>query len=248
MNDISALPQLEEKLGHWFANRDFLLQALVHRSYINEHPDFKVGHNERLEFLGDAVLELVITKFLYNSFDIDEGKLTNLRAALVNAKICADIANDVGLEEFLFLSKGEQKDAGSKARLYILANATEAVIGALYMDGGIDAASDFIHRYFITRLKFIIDNQLFVDPKSRFQEAAQELVGITPNYKVLEEAGPDHNKKFVVGLFLGTDLVAQGEGTSKQEAQEAAARLALAVKGWESHSSNRTALNLPEQG
>lgn len=245
MNDISALPQLEERLGHRFTSRDFLLQSLVHRSYINEHPDFKVGHNERLEFLGDAVLELVITKFLYNSFDIDEGKLTNLRAALVNAKICADIASELGLEEFLFLSRGEQKDAGSKARMYILANAIEAVIGAIYMDGGIDPASDFIHRNFITRLKFIIENQLFVDPKSRFQEAAQELVGVTPHYKVIEESGPDHNRKFVVGLYVGAELVARGEGTSKQEAQEAAARAALVAKGWDTRSNNHAALNLP---
>lgn len=237
MNDISALPQFENKIGHTFSQREFLLQALVHRSYLNEHPDFQVGHNERLEFLGDAVLELVVTKYLYNSFDIDEGKLTNLRAALVNAKMCADIAGEIGLEEFLFLSRGEQKDAGSKARMYILANAIEAVIGAIYLDADIDAASDFIHRFFITRIDFILEHQLFVDPKSRFQEAAQESAGVTPNYKVLEEAGPDHNKQFVVGLYLGTELVAKGEGTSKQEAQEAAARAALKAKGWETRGS-----------
>ncbi len=237
MNDIKALPQLEERLGHVFKNRDLLLQSVVHRSYLNEHPDFEVGHNERLEFLGDAVLELSVTEFLYKSFDIDEGKLTNLRAALVNAKILAEISNEIAFEPFLFLSKGEQKDAGSKARMYILANAIEAIIGAIYLDAGFAAAEAFIHRFVITRLRHIVENRLFVDPKSRFQEAAQDVVGITPNYKVLEESGPDHNKKFVIGLFLGAEMIASGEGTSKQEAQEEAARAALIAKGWDKRES-----------
>lgn len=238
MNDVTALPDLEKRLGHTFTNRDLLLQSVVHRSYLNEHPGFQVGHNERLEFLGDAVLELVVTEFLYKSFDIDEGKLTNLRAALVNAKILAEISGEIDFEPFLFLSKGEQKDAGSKARMYILANAIEAIIGAIYLDGGFEVASDFIHRFVITRLKFIIENQLFIDPKSRFQEAAQEVAGVTPTYKVMEETGPDHNKKFVIGLFLNDDLIAKGEGTSKQEAQEDAARAALIAKGWDTRKSD----------
>ncbi len=243
MNDVSALPQLQELLGHKFANEKLLLESLVHRSYINEHPTFPTGQNERLEFLGDAVLELVVTEFLFKSFDSDEGKLTNLRAALVNAKILAEISNEIGFEPFLFLSKGEQKDAGSKARMYILANAIEAIIGAIYLDAGFEAASNFIHRFIITRIKYIIDNQLFLDPKSRFQEASQEVVGVTPNYKVLNEHGPDHNKKFVVGLYLGDTLIAQGEGTSKQEAQESAARAGLEAKGWTNRKSAN--LNLP---
>jgi ribonuclease-3 len=217
---------------------------VTHRSYLNEHPDFHVDHNERMEFLGDAVLELVVTEFLYKSFDIDEGKLTNLRAALVNAKILAEISNEIKFEPFLFLSKGEQKDAGSKARMYILANAIEALIGAIYLDAGFEAASAFIHRFVITRIKHIIENRLFIDPKSRFQEAAQESAGVTPNYKVLNEHGPDHNKKFVVGLFLGEEMIATGEGTSKQEAQEAAARAALEVKGWDARPSHED-INMP---
>lgn len=245
MNDVNALPQLQKQLGHTFQNEKLLLESLVHRSYINEHPNFPTGHNERLEFLGDAVLELVVTEFLYLSFDADEGKLTNLRAALVNAKILAEISNEIGFEDYLFLSKGEQKDAGSKARMYILANAIEAIIGAIYLDAGFSAASDFIHRFIITRLKHIIENQLFVDPKSRFQEAAQEVAGVTPNYKVLEEKGPDHNKKFVVGLYLDAELVATGEGTSKQEAQEAAARAGLAAKDWNTRKTSSIALNTP---
>lgn len=245
MNDISKLPQLQTLLGHTFSNEKLLLESLVHRSYINEHPNFPTSHNERLEFLGDAVLELVVTEFLFRSFDTDEGKLTNLRAALVNAKILAEISNEIGFEDYLFLSKGEQKDAGSKARMYILANAIEAIIGAIYLDAGFTAASDFIHRFIVTRLKYIIENQLFIDPKSRFQEAAQEDVGITPNYKVIEEKGPDHNKNFLVGLYLDKDLVATGEGSSKQEAQEAAAKAGLAVKGWNARKSNSLTTNLP---
>ncbi len=243
MNDVNALPQLEQQLGHVFTNKKLLLESVVHRSYINEHPNFTTGHNERLEFLGDAVLELIVTEFLFKSFDTDEGKLTNLRAALVNAKILAEISNEIGFEPFLFLSKGEQKDAGGKARMYILANAIEAIIGAIYLDAGFEAVSDFIHRFVITRLKYIIENQLFIDPKSRFQEASQEVAGITPNYKVLDEHGPDHNKKFIVGLYLGEELISQGEGTSKQEAQEAAARAGLVAKGWTNRKTD--AINLP---
>jgi ribonuclease III len=243
MNDVNALPQLQTQLGHTFQNEKLLLEALVHRSYINEHPSFPTPHNERLEFLGDAVLELVVTEFLFRSFDVAEGKLTNLRAALVNAKILAEISNEIGFESYLFLSKGEQKDAGSKARMYILANAIEAIIGAIYLDAGFEAASSFIHRFIITRIKYIIEHDLFVDPKSRFQEAAQELAGVTPNYKVTNEHGPDHNKKFIVGLYLGEELVASGEGTSKQEAQEAAARAGLKAKGWDSRRSE--GVNMP---
>lgn len=238
MNDLNVIPQLESVIGHTFTHRDLLVESVTHRSYLNEHPDFHVNHNERMEFLGDAVLELVVTEFLYKSFDIDEGKLTNLRAALVNAKILAEISNEIGFEDYLFLSKGEQKDAGSKARMYILANAIEAIIGAIYLDAGFEAASAFIHRFIITRIKHIIENRLFIDPKSRFQEAAQEIAGMTPSYKVLNEHGPDHNKKFVVGLYLGEEMIATGEGTSKQEAQEAAARAALEIKGWDTRPSH----------
>lgn len=238
------LTELEQKLGHTFARAELLEEAITHRSYINEHPGWRTDHNERLEFLGDAVLELVVTEFLFNSFDVDEGRLTNLRAALVNAKMLAEVSHEIGFEPFMLLSKGEQKDAGSKARMYILANAIEAIIGAIYLDGGFKVASDFIHRFVITRIRYIIEHQLFIDPKSRFQEAAQDEVGTTPHYEVLQQTGPDHNKKFVVGIYLGHDQIATGEGTSKQEAQEAAARAALVAKGWDGRQSHED-INLP---
>lgn len=229
MSDLSVL---EARLGVTFNNKDHLRQAVVHRSYLNEHPDFPLGHNERLEFLGDAVLELVVTEYLYRNYPNPEGELTNWRAALVNAVMLAEVTRALEVEEHLYLSRGESKDSGSKARQYILANAFEAIVGALYLDQGMEACRGFINDKLLVRLPYILEHQLYLDPKSRFQEAAQERMGITPNYKVLEESGPDHAKHFVVGIFLGDQLVAKGEGTSKQEAQVAAAEKAIAVKGW----------------
>lgn len=229
---IQNLDPLEERLGHTFKDKSFLIQAITHRSYLNEHADFPYAHNERLEFLGDAVLEVVVTEHLYKQYANPEGELTNWRAALVNAKTLAGIANQLKFEEFLLLSKGEARDANSKARMYILANAIEAIIGAIYMDGGISAAERFINAHILNHLPFILKNQLYVDPKSKFQETAQEMLGVTPSYKVLEEAGPDHNKEFTVGVYLEKELVAVGRGTSKQEAQVAAAHAALEAKGW----------------
>lgn len=229
MSDLSVL---EARLGVKFKNQEHLRQAVVHRSYLNEHPDFPLGHNERLEFLGDAVLELVVTEFLYRNYPNPEGELTNWRAALVNAVMLAEVTGELEVEEHLYLSRGESKDAGSKARQYILANAFEAIVGALYLDQGMEACRGFIDAKLLVRLPYILEHQLYLDPKSRFQEAAQEKLGITPSYKVLEESGPDHARHFVVGIFLGDQLVAKGEGTSKQEAQVAAAQQAIAVKGW----------------
>lgn len=229
MKDFS---KLEEKLDIKFANQDFLIQALTHRSYLNEHPSFRLGHNERLEFLGDAVLELVVTENLYANYPNPEGELTNWRAALVNAIMLSKIAQELELEEFLLLSRGEARDKGSKARQFILANAFEAVIGAIYLDGGYDTCKKFIEKCLLPQLPHILKHKLYQDPKSRFQEVAQEVVGVTPNYRVLEESGPDHAKTFIVGVFLGSELVAKGEGTSKQEAQVEAAAKALEVKGW----------------
>lgn len=229
---MSAFADLEKRLEVSFQNEDLLRQALVHRSYINEHPDFSVGHNERLEFLGDAVLELVVTEYLYNHYPNPEGELTNWRAALVNAVMLSEVTKKLGVEDHLFLSKGEAKDAGTKARQYILANAYEAIVGALYLDQGMDSCRTFIQRTVLSHLPYILEHQLYLDPKSRFQEAAQEKVGVTPNYKVLSESGPDHAKQFTVGVFLGSELVAEGQGTSKQEAQVAAAEKAIAAKGW----------------
>lgn len=229
MNDLQ---KLEQTLGVIFKDKDALRQALVHRSYLNEHPDFRLGHNERLEFLGDAVLELVVTEYLYHNYENPEGELTNWRAALVNADMMALICDGLDVEDYLYLSKGEAKDSDSKARRYILANAIEAVIGAIYLDLGWEEAKDFIHRTVLVKLPEILRDQLHIDPKSRFQEAAQERVGVTPNYKVLSEEGPDHDKKFEIGVYVGKELVATGIGTSKHEAQVAAASAALLVKGW----------------
>lgn len=229
MKDFSLL---EKKLDLKFKNKDFLIQALVHRSYLNENPNFYLPHNERLEFLGDAVLELAVTGYLYRNYpQKPEGELTNWRAALVNAKILSEISKDLGLNDFLLLSKGEQKELG-KARQYILANVLEALIGSIYLDRGYGTAEEFIGKNIIIKLPDIIEKGLFRDTKSCFQEEAQERVGITPNYKVLEEWGPDHVKHFIIGVFLGEESVAKGEGSSKQEAEEKAAKNALTVKNW----------------
>ena len=223
---------LEKKLGLKFKNKDFLIQAFCHRSYLNENPDFYLEHNERLEFLGDAVLELIVTEYLYQKYPKkSEGELTNWRAALVNAKVLGDLANGLDFNDFLLLSRGEAKELG-KARQYILANTFEALIGAIYLDQGLDACQKFIKKYLITKLPEIIKKGLFKDAKSRFQEEAQERVGITPTYKVLEEWGPDHAKHFIVGVFLDKELVAKGEGSSKQEAEEEAAKSGLEIKNW----------------
>jgi ribonuclease-3 len=229
---LKPLSELEERLGHTFKDKGIILSAVTHRSYLNEHADFPYTHNERLEFLGDAVLELIVTEHLYKNFANPEGELTNWRAALVNAKTLAGIATQLEFEEFLLLSKGEARDAGTKARMYILANAIEAIIGAIYLDGGMPAAEKFIHACILNHLPFILKNELYVDPKSKFQETSQELLGVTPVYKVLEEKGPDHAKEFTVGVFLDKQMVAVGRGSSKQEAQVAAAQAGLEAKGW----------------
>lgn len=225
--------ELEKKLGINLSNQELLLQALTHRSYLNENPGFKLGHNERLEFLGDAVLELVVTEHLYHSFtDKSEGELTSYRAALVNTKMLSDIAAHLGINDYLLLSRGEAKDTG-RARQYILANAFEALVGAVYLDAGYAAARKFIKKHLLDpKLQIVIEKKLYRDPKSLFQEEAQERVGITPTYEVLDEWGPDHDKHFLVGVFLQEEMIAKGEGPSKQSAQEEAARKALEVKGW----------------
>jgi len=229
MKDFSLL---EKKLGLKFKNKDLLTQAFCHRSYLNENPDFPLEHNERLEFLGDAVLELVVTKYLYQKYPKkSEGELTNWRASLVNAKMLSEVAKDLDFNDYLLLSRGETKELG-KARQYILANTSEALIGAIYLDQGSDVCQKFIKKYLITKLPEIIEKGLFKDAKSSFQEEAQERVGITPTYKVLDEWGPDHAKHFIIGVFLGQDLVAKGEGSSKQEAEEEAAKNALKTRSW----------------
>jgi len=229
MKDFS---KLVKKIKVKFNNLDLLKQALVHRSYLNENPDFALNHNERLEFLGDAVLELVVTEYLYNNYQNPEGELTNWRASLVNSQMLSQIARELELEKFLYLSKGEAQDNNVKARGYILADALEAVIGALYLDQGFEACRKFIANNILPQLPNILSNNLYIDPKSRFQEIAQEKLKVTPNYKVLSESGPDHNKKFKIGVYLADELVATGLGSSKQEGQVAAATAALEAKKW----------------
>jgi ribonuclease-3 len=229
MKDFS---KLETKLNLRFKNKDLLIQSLIHRSYLNENPKFRLSHNERLEFLGDAVLELIVTRYLYDNYPNPEGELTNWRASLVNAKMLSELAHELGLNDYLYLSKGEAKDVSGKARQYILANAFEALIGAIYLDQGIEKTRVFIKKYLLVKLPHILEAKLFIDPKSRFQEAAQEKVGITPSYQVLSESGPDHAKHFRVGVFLEDELVAVGSGFSKQEAQVKAAEKGLEKKGW----------------
>ncbi|MFH1111998.1 MAG: ribonuclease III [Patescibacteria group bacterium] len=223
---------LEKTLGCTFRNQNLLTQALVHRSYLNENPSFGLPHNERLEFLGDAVLELIVTEYLYRNYPNPEGELTNWRAALVNARMLSEIASEMNLGNYLYLSRGETKDANGKARQYILANALEAVIGAIYLDQGSEVVAEFINKFILAKLEIVLNDQLYLDPKSRFQEIAQEKAGITPHYLVLNESGPDHAKTFKVGLYLGEELVAQGEGSSKQEAQVDAAEKGLVLKQW----------------
>jgi len=224
MKDIEVF---EKESGVHFKDKDLLKQAFTHRSYLNENPETNVQHNERLEFLGDAILELVVTEYLYKNYpDKPEGELTMWRAALVNAKMLAIVAKDLKLGDYLLLSHGEARETG-KARDYILANATEALLGALYLDQGLKVCNKVIEQYVLSKLPQVLKEKLFEDSKSRFQELAQEKTGITPNYQVLREWGPDHEKHFRVGVTIGKDLIAEGEGTSKQEAEQEAAKAAL---------------------
>ena len=224
--------ELQKNLGIKFKNENLLKQAFVHRSYLNENPAFELGHNERLEFLGDAVLELAVTEYLYKNYpDLAEGEMTNLRAALVNTQMLAKIAERLNFNNYLYLSKGETKEIG-RGRQYILANTFESFTGALYLDKEYQSAKDFILQVLIPELGDIIKNKLWRDAKSLFQEAAQERISITPTYEVLEESGPDHAKTFKVGVYLEKELVAKGEGSSKNEAQQRAAENALKEKNW----------------
>lgn len=231
MSDES-LASLQDAIGYQFTDGSLLQLAVTHRSYLNENPTWPLGQNERLEFLGDAVLELVVTEHLYRTFpDTPEGEMTNWRAALVNATMLATVAGDFVLNEALLLSKGEARDKG-RARQYILANAMEALIGAIYLDGGYEPSRAFIQRYILSRLDDVLEKKLYKDAKSLLQEEAQDRLGVTPNYEVLHEWGPDHARQFKIGVFLGADLVGEGEGASKQEAQQLAAESGLENKGW----------------
>jgi len=229
MTDFSVF---EGKMGIVFRDKKLLMQAFVHRSYINENPGLKLEHNERLEFLGDAVLELAITDYLYKKYPGSaEGELTAYRSALVNAIIISEVASELHMNDFLLLSKGEAKDMG-KARQCILANTYEACVGAVYLDRGYDMARDFIAQTLFPRTDEIVSKKLWRDAKSLIQEKAQEHMGITPSYKVISEAGPDHDKHFTIGVFFGNDKIASGKGKSKQEGEQEAARKALELKHW----------------
>jgi len=218
--------KLETLLQTKINNLDLYLSAFTHRSYLNENRSFHLPHNERMEFLGDAVLELAATEYLYRNYPHPEGELTNFRSALVNYKMLSDIAKRMGLEDFLLMSKGEAKDTG-RARQVILANCIEAVIGAMYLDSGYQTCTNFIGREILVELPKIIEGETYLDPKSRLQEIVQEKSGITPTYGVISESGPDHNKTFIVAAFVGNDEVGRGTGPSKQEAEISAAEDSL---------------------
>ena len=231
-NIEADLLKLEGILDVSFTDKNFLLSAITHRSYLNEHREATQEHNERLEFLGDAVLELVVTDFLYKKYpEKPEGELTAVRAALVNTISLSEASTQLGVNDFLLMSKGEAKDTG-RARNYILANAFEALIGAIYMDKGYEKAKDFIGNNLFHKTEKIVEKRLWQDPKSRFQELAQENVSVTPTYETLNQVGPDHDRVFTVGVYLGKDKVAEGQGRAKQEAEQAAAEKAIEVKGW----------------
>lgn len=224
--------ELETILGVSFKDKALLEESLTHRSYLNEHKDEGRSHNERLEFLGDAVLELATTARLFKAYPKEpEGQLTAYRAALVNTISLSLIGEELGLGDFIMLSKGEAKDTG-RARQYILANAVEAIIGAIYLDQGYDAAEGFISRNFYSRLDDIIEKRLWQDAKSHFQEKAQQEFGETPVYEVVSEEGPDHDKEFTVSVLVNDEVCGEGSGPSKQEAEQAAAEAGLVNKGW----------------
>ena len=230
--ELDKVIGIEKNINITFKNKDLLVEAFTHRSYLNENQSLGLNHNERLEFLGDAVLELITTRFLFDKYpDEAEGKLTAFRAALVNSQTLADASSLMGVNEHLLLSKGEAKDTG-KARQYILANTYEALLGAIYLDQGYDVAQKFVASTILHLIDEIEKKKLWRDSKSLMQEMSQEHLSLTPMYKVLKETGPDHDKKFTIGIFFGEKMSASGDGKSKQEAEQAAARAALEKEGW----------------
>lgn len=230
---MEKLAGFEEKIGVQFKDRAVLREAFTHRSYINETRERGLDHNERLEFLGDAVVELSVTDYLYKKYPkATEGELTSYRAALVNAVTLGNLGIDIGMEEYMLLSKGEAKDKGTRARQIILANAFEALVGAIYLDQGYDVTDNFLKVNLLGKTEEIVKKELWRDSKSFFQEEAQEHVGITPSYEVIKEEGPDHDKEFTVGVYLNKELVGKGVGKSKQDAEQSAAADGLQKKGW----------------
>jgi len=221
------LKELQSKIKYQFKNENFLKEALTHRSYLNENPSWHSDHNERLEYLGDAVLELAVTEELYHRFPKkEEGELTALRAALVNFQMLSQLGQEISLDKAVLLSRGEAKDTG-RARQVITANAFEALIGAIYLDSGYEAAKRFILQFVMNKLDEVLKNGAFRDAKSMLQEKVQEELKTTPSYRVLSQTGPEHKKLFKVGVYFNNKLAATGEGMSKQEAETEAARKAL---------------------
>lgn len=235
MAENNQVEEFSKRTSLNFKNKDLLRQVFVHRSYLNENIGFDLDHNERLEFLGDAVLELVVTEYLYQNFNNPEGELTNLRSALVKGSMLSYIAKELNMDQYLFLSRGESQSEG-KSRQLILANTFEALIGAIYLDQGYASTVEFIKKHLIIHLKKILDEKLYLDPKSHLQEISQDQIGITPIYRVLNEHGPDHNKSFTVGCYVKEKLVGEGSGSSKQAAESAAASSAL--EHWTESSLN----------
>ena len=218
---------LEKKLGFKFKSEDLLTEALTHRSYLNEYPKWRLAHNERLEYLGDAVLELLVSEELFEKFPKEpEGQLTVLRAALVNYQILAQVADRVRLQDFILMSRGERKDTG-RAREVILANAIEAVIGAMYLDQGLEKVRVFVKKHVMANLDEVLKTKSYRDAKSELQEVIQEKLKVTPTYSVLSESGPAHKRTFTMGVYFNGKLIAAGEGPSKQEAELEAAKAAL---------------------
>lgn len=231
-NIEADLITLERILGFVFNDKKHLLSAITHRSYLNEHRDATQDHNERLEFLGDAVLELAVTDFLFHKYpQMPEGELTAIRSALVNTVSLSEASTKLGVNDYLLMSKGESKDVG-RARQYILANAFEAFIGALYVDQGYSVAQQFVADQLFAKTDVIVEKRLWQDPKSRFQELAQEHTNMTPTYATLGQEGPDHDRVFTVGVFLGKEKIGEGKGRAKQEAEQEAALCAIEAKGW----------------
>lgn len=232
---MTTLPDfsiLEKQINIQFKDKELLRQAFTHRSYINEHKNSSFEHNERLEFLGDAVLELASTSFLFKKYPKrNEGELTSFRAALVNTNTLSEVASKLGFNDFLLLSKGESKDTG-RARQYILADTFEAMIGAIYLDQGYDAAYTFIDTNLLVLTDEIVKTGSWIDAKSYFQERSQEVLSVTPLYETIQEEGPDHNKYFTVAVKIKDETIATGKGKSKQEAEQEAARNALEKKEW----------------
>lgn len=223
--------KLEETIGITFKNLDIYQIAFTHKSYLNENRHLKLEQNERLEFLGDAVLELIVTEYLFLTYSEPEGVLTNWRSALVKKETLAEIARLLALGEYLFLGKGEES-TGGREKDYLLANTFEALLGAIYLDHGYLIAKAFVETTILIKLKNILDEGLHIDSKSLFQEVAQEKTTITPNYRLIQEEGPDHSKIFTMGAYLEDKLVGEGKGGSKQSAEQAAANDALEKQGW----------------